>query len=201
MRKTNIERCSCGNITRVKGLCFACYSKQRRQENPERYQKQRQRGYQKQLEKNRIRNSIRHFFKNMGGRLIIENKKSLSSKHIWRTEYMCSKCKRVHKGHRVFINGKTYCITCKHQIEDRKKADELFRLNQAQEQINSIDPFGKLREECTKLGTCDILHFHREILKDDPERLRTDFLIELICGHEKVEVYQTKKDARVSHSE
>lgn len=82
---------------------------------------------------------------------------------------------------------------CKCQIRDRKKGDELIAYLKAQTELDKIDPIGELKTKCKKAGTCDIIHFHHELLKDDPERLTTDFLVNLICGEEKLMKYKSKK--------
>ena len=47
--------------------------------------------------------------------------------------------------------------------------------------------------DCGYGGVCDRLKLHHEILKDDPERLTSDFMIGLICGTEKQERYRSKR--------
>ncbi len=192
--------CACGKFARVKGLCFACYNKSRRQKDPEKYKKQQKRDYSSYREKHQLEWALRAFFKKSGSRPFIEDydpnyipktKRRRESRRI----FTCSKCKRTKEHGASFIDGKVYCKACTHQIEDRKRADEIFRLSQAQEAIDKIDPLGDMKKTCTKLGTCDILYFHHELLKDDPERLESDFLIGLICGEEGAQRYKEKKAA------
>lgn len=71
---------------------------------------------------------------------------------------------------------------CEARCENRRKANELIR------------SFEDALEDCTKFGTCDILYAHHEVLKDDPERLSTDFLMGMVCGPERVREYRKKAE-------
>ncbi len=186
--------CTCGRIARVAGMCYACYLKKHRQLNPEKEKKRSKNDYAKYREKHFLERVLRAFF----FRLDSITGDAHGGERVWIADYTCAKCHKQKRGYRTFINNLPHCLSCKHQIEDRKKADEILKYSQAQNVIDTIDPIDKMRDECTKLGTCDILHFHHELLKGDPERLKTDFLINLICGEEKMNKYISKKDAHES---
>ncbi len=64
-----------------------------------------------------------------------------------------------------------------------------------------VDQNMELLDQCKKGGTCDILAAHHEILKDDPERLSTDFLIGMVCGKEKLANYHSDLAERISGNE
>jgi len=72
-------------------------------------------------------------------------------------------------------------------IEDRKK--------NAQKNIDLIAKFDDRLQNCAAGGVCDILAAHHDILKDDPERLSTDFLISLTCGEVGLAKYHKTKGA------
>ncbi len=70
------------------------------------------------------------------------------------------------------------------------------RTKKTSDQIKRISESVNLpTTNCAALGTCEILKAHHEVLKDDRDRLKTDFLINLICGEEKMNKYKSKKDA------
>jgi hypothetical protein len=47
------------------------------------------------------------------------------------------------------------------------------------------EKFSELLATCEKMGVCDMLSAHHELLIDDPNRLKTDFLLGLICKRGK----------------
>jgi len=63
--------------------------------------------------------------------------------------------------------------------EEQRQADEA-RQKALQELQQRLDR--ERLEECTLEGTCSVFKAHHEILANDPERLKTDFLIEMTCG-------------------
>ncbi len=186
--------CQCGRLARHGGLCFSCHSKHWRETHPDQVKLYRKRSWKKQKEKNALGVAFRAFFRAAGHREY-EGEKDITYPqrlHL-KVEYICSKCHETKKGFRTHIDGKSYCKSCAVKIRDKKIADEIYKEFQAQEAIDKLDPFGDMRETCTKLGTCDILHFHHELLKNDPERMRTDFLVDMICGEEKAKKYKNKR--------
>ncbi len=77
----------------------------------------------------------------------------------------------------------------KHELAKQKVAeDSRFRGEKTREFLDSVAQFDDVMADC-KFGTCDIFSAHHELFKDDPNRLRTDFLIELVCGEEKKKEY------------
>lgn len=67
------------------------------------------------------------------------------------------------------------------------------RTEEAIKSIELAKKFEDLLADCSTKGTCDILAAHHETFKDDPERLRTDFLVNLICGVEGAKKYMKTK--------
>ncbi len=196
MRKSSKSKrdvCQCGKVARKKGLCFACNTKQWREKHPEKAREQIKKAWTIQKEKGALGNALRAFFRRLDRHRF---RGDISDSHPQRArlkvEYTCAKCHKQKKGFRTHIDGAPYCRTCVVQMRDREVADEIYRVFRAQKHIDEIDPLGEMRLTCTKLGTCDILHFHHELLKDDPERMRTDFLVSMICGDEKAEKYKNK---------
>ena len=76
--------------------------------------------------------------------------------------------------------------------EDKEKKHARYRREKVQELMNSVQKFDDLMLNC-EYNTCDILAAHRELLKDDDNRLRTDFMLGLICGEEKKKKYLESK--------
>jgi hypothetical protein len=68
-----------------------------------------------------------------------------------------------------------YCSDC---YEKRLKKE---RLLMSRESYELAEKFSDLLSTCEKMGVCDVLSVHHELLKDDPERLTTDFLLGLVC--------------------
>lgn len=72
--------------------------------------------------------------------------------------------------------------------EEKEKIHAWYRREKVDEFMDSVEKFDDLMLNC-EYNTCDILAAHRELLKDDDNRLRTDFMLELICGEEKKRKY------------
>ena len=108
-------------------------------------------------------------------------------------KFTCSLCKNLLVGGRMFLDELPYCKACYNKKIDYKNAQKILQISNAQKLIDIIDPINEMRKTCTKMGTCDILHIHHELLKDDPERLTTEFMIQNICGKDKLERYKSKK--------
>ncbi len=90
--------------------------------------------------------------------------------------------------------GSTFiCKGCqKIRRENLKKIKEKehawYRREKVEELMDSVEKFDDLMINC-EYETCDILAARRELLKDDDNRLRTDFMLGLICGEEKKKKY------------
>ena len=54
-----------------------------------------------------------------------------------------------------------------------------------------VERYKDRMEECTT-GVCDMLAVHHDRLKDDDQRLTTDFMIGQICGEEMRQKYLKK---------
>jgi hypothetical protein len=190
--------CKCGKVARTKGFCFECYKKNRIEKGIEKRKAylERRRSAPKEKDPGMV---LRAFFRRSGHRRYRTEPKESSEitlpliKKRKSRPFTCSKCYEEKKGRRVFINGIVYCRTCATKVEEKRLAEEVMQTAQAQDTIDKIDPFGEMRLTCKNLGTCDVLHFHHELLKDDPERMSTEFLVGLICGDDKAERYKKKK--------
>jgi len=69
-----------------------------------------------------------------------------------------------------------YCSDC---YEERVKKERFLMSAKSYE---LTEKFSDLLATCEKMGTCDVLSVHHELLKDDPERLTTEFLLDMICN-------------------
>jgi len=58
-----------------------------------------------------------------------------------------------------------------------------------------LDTFAEFKN-CSKGGVCDIVKAHHNILKNDPERLKSSFIIEMVCGAGGKDFYLERKKAR-----
>lgn len=93
------------------------------------------------------------------------------------------------------ICGKTSsssrCPSCEDNIlnEQRKEIRDGF-----QTEVGVFDEF----KHC-KYGVCDIVKAHHNVLQDDPERLKSEFIINLVCGSDGKEFYIERRALRVGH--
>ena len=83
-----------------------------------------------------------------------------------------------------------YCLKVRrNKLKEKKEKERAWhRREKVEELMDSVEKFDDLMLNC-EYNTCDILAAHRELLKDDDNRLRTDFMLELICGEEKKKKY------------
>jgi hypothetical protein len=79
------------------------------------------------------------------------------------------------------------CSSCFEKRLSRERKEYLN--NRKISNLEKIGEFKELLSGCRTLGTCDILAAHHEFLKDDPERLKTTFLVGIVCGQEKLLQY------------
>jgi len=103
----------------------------------------------------------------------------------------CPRCGDIFtKWHLSFNRG--YCKHCKGILEEEG------RLENRQKQIDVLkSKYSAALIKCDT-GICDTLKMHREVLADDPERLSTDFILELACHNsEKLENYRIKRAFRM----
>lgn len=96
----------------------------------------------------------------------------------------CVGCGGLFRGKQM-IEGR--CLGC-HDEHLRFLREDVRRMMEL-----DIERYKNKMEECTT-GVCDMLAVHHERLKDDDQRLRTDFMIGIICGEEKRQKYLTKKE-------
>ena len=89
------------------------------------------------------------------------------------SSYICKDCLKIRR---------------KNLKEEKEKKHAMYRRDKVEELMNSIEKFDDLMLDC-EYNTCDILAAHRELLKDDDNRLRTDFMLGLISGEEKKKKY------------
>ena len=52
-----------------------------------------------------------------------------------------------------------------------------------------------------KYGVCDIVKAHKNVLQSDPERLKSEFIINLVYGTEGKEFYLERKNRRFKNAE
>lgn len=89
------------------------------------------------------------------------------------------------------------CEECYKIMQDelkKKKIDERlsYKRERIDELVESVEKFDSLMRGC-EYNTCDILAAHRELLINDDNRLRTDFMLEIIFGEEKAREYLEKR--------
>lgn len=90
--------------------------------------------------------------------------------------------------HSSFICKSCYKIRRENLKKKKEKEYTWYRREKVGELIDSVEKFDDLMLNC-EYETCDILAAHRELLKNDDNRLRTDFMLGLICGEEKKKKY------------
>ncbi len=92
----------------------------------------------------------------------------------------CIVCGKISPSHR--------CRDCEDTAltQERKEQASAF-----QTQVTAFDEF----KNC-KYGVCDIVKAHHAVLKEDPQRLKSEFIIELVCGTEGKEFYLERRNMR-----
>jgi len=101
--------------------------------------------------------------------------KSKWDQSIW----YCDACNKLFTKYEL-KNG--MCFQCRENIkEDYLSKQRRLQKTEAQ---NAAEEFKEYLYDCQSKGTCDILHMHHHILQDDPERLSTKFIQDLIKGNE-----------------
>ena len=96
-----------------------------------------------------------------------------SGKGTRNSSYICKDCLKIRR----------------EKLKEKKEKKRVWcQSEKVKEFMDSIEKFDDLMLNC-EYNTCDILAAHRELLKDDDNRLRTDFMLELICGEEKKKKY------------
>ena len=101
--------------------------------------------------------------------------KSKWDQRIW----YCDVCNGLFTKYELKSN---MCFQCRENIkEDCLSKQRRLQKTEAQ---NAAEEFKEYLYDCQSKGTCDILHMHHHILQDDPERLSTKFIQNLIKGNE-----------------
>jgi len=77
------------------------------------------------------------------------------------------------------------CFQCRENTKEGNLSKQ--RQLQRTEAQSAAEDYKDYLYDCQSKGTCDILHMHHHILQDDPERLSTKFIQDLIKGHEHTE--------------
>lgn len=111
----------------------------------------------------------------------------------------CPTCKKLKKREgdqgeviRIFKNNKhtkvvfETCKLCMRRSTVKEVADRIARSKELEEKFSSI--------VCEIGEVCPTLHAHHDLLIDDPERLTTEFCIQLTCGEDGLRRYYQKKD-------
>ena len=78
-----------------------------------------------------------------------------------------------------YHNKKLVCNTCKEKAQTNFLSYE--RELNIKRATDSAEKFNDLLDGCEKLGTCDILASHHELLKGDDNRIKTSFMLDLVC--------------------
>ncbi len=81
------------------------------------------------------------------------------------------------------------CPSCEDKLlnEQRKQIREGFET-----EVSIFDEFKKC-----KYGVCDIVKAHHNVLQNDPDRLKSEFIINMVCGTEGKEFYLERKAERL----
>lgn len=108
--------------------------------------------------------------------------------------YICDGCGKQKRKERTSIEDGVYCFICARFLRREKEA----RLSLQSERLGKS--LGKISRDCQILGTCGILEVHHDILKNDPERLSTEFMVKMICGEDKLQEYIKGKARRLSET-
>lgn len=104
---------------------------------------------------------------------------------------MCPKCgmkwRRYVKTEQEQISGNIVepCVTCERRSNNDFHKLKRERAEELEQKFKSIS--------CDLDGTCNILKAHHAVLLDDPERLTTEFCINLVCGSNGVEKYKKSR--------
>lgn len=108
--------------------------------------------------------------------------------------FVCNGCLKEKKRNRMHIDGKPYCRTCgKFLLRDKELRDVMRSKELDKSRLR------KIINNCEILGTCGILDVHHQILKGDPERLTTEFMIKLICGDDKLKEYKKREISNIPY--
>jgi len=89
-------------------------------------------------------------------------------RRLGKTKYPCKRCGAT-------IPSGTYCNKCREII---LREDRVFVRDAQEVKLAKYDSY---LANCDRLGTCDILKMHHEMLKEDDNRLSTEFILNLIC--------------------
>jgi hypothetical protein len=100
----------------------------------------------------------------------------------------CERCKNTFKTRQLRGN---FCVSCIKQILEEKRKEK------REKQMKLLKTYDEKLKSCKNGGICDTLQMHHDILKDDPERLQTDFIIGMVCGKEMQEKYRNKQMGRI----
>ena len=111
---------------------------------------------------------------------------------------VCCMCSQMSHNTRVWVLereglnnlNRRICPSCYNA--EMKRQQEIWGEDKAGDDYKRINALRDKLAECTKLGTCDILHAHHDLLQDDPERLTTEFMIGMVCGREGLEKYYNR---------
>lgn len=106
-----------------------------------------------------------------------------ASEKIWE----CLDCHNKFKL-RQLVQG--ICYSCQ---ENRLK----IQREDARRIVNAdLSKYADKLKHCTT-GVCDMLQLHHDALKDDPDHLKTDFIIGLVCGDDMRQKYLSKSMGRI----
>ncbi len=112
------------------------------------------------------------------------------NRQIWK----CTQCNSLFR-YRELIGE--MCRPCRDRIEKLQLEDQRHAARALDKE--ELKKYTEMMKTC-RTGVCDILKIHHKALKEDPERLPTERIIELTCGIEGREYYLAKRKERTGES-
>ena len=91
------------------------------------------------------------------------------------------------------ISSSSRCLICEERLlnEQRQQIKVGFQTD-----VHIFDEFKN-----RKYGVCDIVKAHHNVLQSDPERLKSEFIINLVYGTEGKDFYLERKNRRFKNAE
>ncbi len=140
--------------------------------------------------------------------------------HVFEQFVYCSQCHSTATRFEDAVNSIFCSVECQTKYASTKKPKKLITcsicgcissslrcrvcedklLAAQQEEIKAVfkvktDAFSEYKN--CKYGVCDIVKAHHQILQDDPNRLKSEFIIGLVCGYEGREFYLQRREDRL----
>jgi hypothetical protein len=112
-----------------------------------------------------------------------------------KSEKLCSGCGKIFEVHgltSVWLDGKQGTEKVRKYFCPPCLRDALRTERNAARKVYDKGRREYFEKDC-QMGICDRLKQHHAALKDDPERLPTEFMVKLICGEEGKGFYIQRK--------